>query len=41
MRGAAGKRSRKLGLPPGTLVPIGERKADKAALNIVDYDEGT
>jgi magnesium transporter len=33
------KRSRKLGLPPGTLVHIGEKKADKTFITIRDYDE--
>jgi magnesium transporter len=33
------KRSRKAGLPPGTLVHIGEKKAEKASIRIIDYDE--
>jgi magnesium transporter len=33
------KRSKKTGLPPGTLVHIGERKTEKARITIVDYDE--
>ena len=33
------KRSRKAGLPPGTLVHIGEKKADTPKITIMDYDE--
>jgi magnesium transporter len=33
------KRSEKVGLPPGTLVHIGERKAVKERITIIDYDE--
>ena len=33
------KRSEKGGLPPGTLVHIGERKAEKVRITIIDYDE--
>jgi len=33
------KRSHKAGLPPGTLVHIGERKAEKVKIGILDYDE--
>ncbi|MCD4845048.1 MAG: magnesium/cobalt transporter CorA [Methanosarcinales archaeon] len=33
------KRSEKVGLPPGTLVHIGERKAEKQRITIIDYDE--
>jgi magnesium transporter len=33
------KRSRKTGLPPGTLVHIGERKAETLKITIMDYDE--
>jgi len=33
------KRSEKAGLPPGTLVHIGERKAEKVKITIFDYDE--
>ena len=29
----------KVGLPPGTLVHIGERKTEKAKITIIDYDE--
>jgi magnesium transporter len=31
--------SRKVGLPPGTLVQIEERKTEKVKINIIDYDE--
>ena len=33
------KRSKKIGLPPGTLVHIGERKTEKVRITIIDYDE--
>ena len=33
------KRSRKSGLPPGTLVHIGEKKAETLKITIMDYDE--
>ncbi len=33
------KRSKKAGLPPGTLVHIGERKAEEIKITILDYDE--
>lgn len=33
------KRSRKAGLPPGTLVHIGERKAETVKITVFDYDE--
>jgi len=33
------KRSEKVGLPPGTLVHIGERKTDTAKITILDYNE--
>jgi len=33
------KRSRKAGLPPGTLVHIGEQKAEEVRIIIIDYDE--
>ncbi len=33
------KRSTKTGLPPGVLIHIGERKAEKVRINILDYDE--
>ena len=31
--------SKKVGLPPGALVYIGEKKTDKARITIIDYDE--
>ena len=34
------KRSEKAGLPPGTLVHIGEKRAGKTKLTLIDYDEG-
>jgi magnesium transporter len=33
------KTSRKAGLPPGTLVHIGERKTEKVRISVIDYDE--
>jgi len=33
------KRSKKAGLPPGTLVHIGEKKTEELKITIVDYDE--
>ena len=33
------KRSKKAGLPPGTLIHIGERKTGKVKITIIDYDE--
>lgn len=39
MRKFINRRSRKTGLPPGTLVHIGERKAEKARITVIDYDE--
>jgi magnesium transporter len=33
------QRSKKAGLPPGSLVHIGEKKGDKAKASILDYDE--
>ena len=33
------KRSKKAGLPPGSLVHIGEEKAEAAKITILDYDE--
>ncbi len=34
-----GRRSRKAGLPPGSLVFLGDRKVDKVRITLVDYDE--
>lgn len=33
------RRSRKAGLPPGSLIHVGERKAEKTKITIIDYDE--
>jgi len=33
------KRSKKSGLPPGTLVHIGEKKAETSKITLMDYDE--
>lgn len=33
------KRSKKAGLPPGTLVHIGEKKTEEIKITIMDYDE--
>ena len=33
------KRSTKAGLPPGTLIYVGERKIEAARITIIDYDE--
>ncbi len=33
------KRSRKAGLPPGTLVHIGEKKTEKTKIRLMDYNE--
>ena len=33
------KRSKKAGLPPGTLVHIGEKKVERVKITIIDYDE--
>jgi magnesium transporter len=35
------KRSKSIGLPPGSLVHIGEKKTDKVKITILDYDENT
>lgn len=32
------KSSKKVGLPPGSLVHIGEKKVDKVGLSVIDYD---
>ena len=32
-----GKRSRKAGLPPGSLVHVGERTAEKVRISVIDY----
>ena len=38
MRRIIKRRPRRVGLPPGTLVHIGERKAEKVRIRIIDYD---
>jgi len=35
------KTSRKTGLPPGTLVHIGERKTEEVKITVIDYDQTT
>jgi len=39
MRTLVKKRSEKAGLPPGTLIHIGKKKAEKTRIRILDYDE--
>ncbi len=39
MRRLVKKRSKKTGLPPGTLVHIGEEKGEKICITVVEYDE--
>ena len=39
MLGLIKKRSHKAGLPPGTLVHIGDKKSEKVKIKILDYDE--
>ena len=39
MRRLITKRSQKAGLPPGTLIHIGERKTEKSRIRILDYNE--
>ena len=39
MKGHITKRSKKSGLPPGTLVHIGEKKADASRITVLDYNE--
>jgi magnesium transporter len=39
MRRLIRKRSAKAGLPPGTLVYVGEKKVEKVKISIIDYDE--
>ena len=34
-----GKAREKVGLPPGTLVHIGEKKTEKAKITIIDFNE--
>ena len=39
MLGLIKKRSKKRGLPPGTLVHIGEKKIEQVKIRVIDYDE--
>ena len=39
MLGLIEKTSRKVGLPLGTLVHVGEKKSDEVKITIIDYDE--
>ena len=34
------KISKKAGLPPGTLVHVGDKKTEEVRINLIDYDEG-
>lgn len=36
-----GKKSQKAGLPPGTLIHVGERKLPKAAITLIQYNKDT
>lgn len=40
MKNSKKRRSSKAGLPPGTLVHIGEKKTEKIVLSLMDYSEG-
>jgi magnesium transporter len=40
MLGIFRKAGKKVGLPPGTLVHIGEKKTDKVKITVIDYDKG-
>ena len=35
----ANKRSRKAGLPPGSLIHVGEKKAETTKITVIDYDD--
>ena len=37
----AGKRSKKTGLPPGSLVHIGSRKTETVSVSVIEYDENS
>jgi len=39
MPGLARRHTRKAGLPPGTLVHVGEKRVEKAAISVIDYNE--
>ena len=34
-----GKATKKIGLPPGTLVHVGDKKLEKVRITVIDYDE--
>ena len=38
-RKPAQRRSKKIGLPPGTLVHVGEKKVESVRITLMDYDE--
>ena len=38
-RKPAQRRSKKAGLPPGTLVHVGEKKVESVRITLMDYDE--
>ncbi|MGB8952547.1 MAG: magnesium/cobalt transporter CorA [Candidatus Aminicenantales bacterium] len=40
MSKSAERRSKKAGLPPGSLVHVGKRRVEKAKITVIDYDEG-
>ena len=33
------KRSKTIGLPPGSLIHVGENKAEEVKITVIDYDE--
>ena len=33
------KATKKVGLPPGTIIHIGEKKTEKVKITVIDYDE--
>ena len=33
------KYSKKIGLPPGTMVYVGEKKVEKTKISVIDYDK--
>ena len=35
------KRSKKAGLPPGTLVHIGKKRSEKIRIRLINYDESS
>jgi magnesium transporter len=40
MRTDVAKRSKKAGLPPGTLLHVGERRAGQVKVSVIEYDKG-